>query len=323
MLALTSITPSNTLHLAEFLPPVGACVLYLHLYARRARTLARQRRPVARWRIAAFTSGALLMAVVQLGPFDTLADEVLIAHMVQHILIGDIASLLIVLGLTGPVIQPLLQMRVSRALRALAHPIAALLLWAVDLYAWHLPLFYQLAIKNDLVHALEHACMLWFGALLWLALLGPLPKPAWFKGWGGLGYVVAVRFIGAVLANILVWGQSVFYPVYRSTDSAHGLNAAADQSVAGAIMMMEQIILTTLLFGWLFMRFANRDEQRQALLDLAEDRGVALSEERAARAATAGTAAAQRLHDRVSSAGRQPPDLSIRTPLTSDGSDAE
>jgi len=246
-----------------------------------------------------FVSGCLLMAVVQLPPFDTLADEVLIAHVVQHILIGDVASLLIVLGLTGPVLQPLLATRISRGLRTLARPIVALVLWAVNLYVWHLPVLYQLAITHDLVHALEHACLLWFGSLLWLSLLGPLPKPLWFEGWGSLGYVVAVRFIGAVLANALIWAQTVFYPVYEHTDTARRLGAATDQNVAGAVMMVEQIILTTLLLAWLFIRFANRDEQRQALLDLAQGQGTPLSDERAARAAAAGPGAAARLHARL------------------------
>lgn len=53
--------------------------------------------------------------------------------------------------------------------------------------------------------------------------------------------------------------------------------------------MFEQIILTTLLLGWLFYRFARQDEERQSLLDLAAERGIALSDERAARAARAGT----------------------------------
>lgn len=55
--------------------------------------------------------GVVIVAVVQIGPLDTLADSVLVAHMLQHILISDIASLLIVFGLTGPVIQPLLHVR--------------------------------------------------------------------------------------------------------------------------------------------------------------------------------------------------------------------
>jgi putative membrane protein len=275
-------------HPAEALPPLLALVAYLTLYTIRTRTLARERRPVAGWRRASFAFGVVLMAAVQVGPADSLADSVLVAHMVQHIVIGDIASLFIVLGLTGPVLQPLLHMRPTRPLRTLASPAIALVLWAVDLYVWHLPLFYQLAIQHDLVHALEHACMLWFGTLLWLALIGPLPKPAWFTGWGTLIYVIGVRFIGAILANVLIWAQTVFYPVYKSTDASRGLNPLSDQNLAGGVMMIEQIVLTTLLLGWLFYRFAQQDEERQELLDFAAEHGVELSDERAARAARAG-----------------------------------
>jgi putative membrane protein len=284
-------------HLKEFIPPLAACALYLTLYRNRARALAAEGRPVAKWRVAAFVSGALLVTAVQIPPFDGLADEVLAAHMVQHIVIGDVASLLIVLGLTGPVLQPLLHIRATRPIRRLAHPLVAVSLWALNLYAWHLPVFYQLAINHDLVHALEHACMLWFGALLWLALIGPLPKPAWFRGWWGLGYVFLVRFLGAVLANVLIWGQTVFYPVYRASDAARGLNPLSDQNLAGGVMMIEQVILTTALIGWLFYRLALQDESRQQLLDLAARRGVELSEDRAARAAAAGTSA--RLRERL------------------------
>ncbi len=279
------------MHFAEAIPPLLACVVYLTLYTIRARTLAAERRPVPGWRIASFVSGVLLMAVVQIGPLDTLADSVLVAHMVQHIVIGDFASLFIVLGITGPMIQPLLHMRPTRPLRVLASPIIALILWAVDLYAWHVPFFYQLAINHDLVHALEHACMLWFGTLLWLALIGPLPKPAWFAGWGALVYVIGVRLIGAILGNVLIWGQTIFYPVYRASDAARGLNPLSDQNVAGGVMMVEEMILTTLILGWLFYRFARQDEERQELLDLATERGIELSNERATRAARAGTGA--------------------------------
>ena len=284
-------------HLGEFIPPLVACLLYLILYRNRACELATARKPVPGWRRTCFVSGAVLMTVVQVPPFDGLADQVLMAHMIQHIVIGDIASLLIVLGLTGPILQPLLHIRVTRGVRQLSHPLIALGLWAVDLYAWHVPLLYQLAIRHDLVHALEHACLLWFGALLWLALIGPLPKPRWFRAWWGLGYVVLVRFAGALLANVLIWAQTVFYPVYRATDAARGLNPLSDQNVAGGIMMVEQILLTTALLGWLFYRLAVQDDERQQLLDLAHERGIELSEERAARAVDAG--ATQRLRERL------------------------
>ncbi len=295
------------LHLGEFLPPVLITAVYLLLFAKRAGTLSREGRPVAVWRVVSFVSGALMLAVVQLPPFDALGDQVLIAHMIQHIIIGDIASLLVVFGLTGPVLQPLLHIRVTRPLRAMASPVVALLLWTVDMYVWHLPLLYQLAIRHDLVHAAEHACFFWFGALLWLGLIGPLPKPRWFASWGRLLYIVGVRLIGGILGNVLIWTQTVVYPVYKPSDAARGLNPLSDQNLAGAVMMVEQMFLTILLLGWLFYRFALQDEQRQALLDLATKRGVELSDDRAARAAAAGTS--ERLRERLLGVGAESSDL--------------
>ncbi|MGH2868330.1 MAG: cytochrome c oxidase assembly protein [Solirubrobacteraceae bacterium] len=294
MAALASI---GGLHGGEVLPPLLAALLYVMLYRRRTGTLTRERRPVASWRRISFYTGVITVAVIQLPPCDGLADSVLAAHMVQHVVIGDLASLAIILGVTGPVLAPLLHTRASSATRRLSHPLVAVTLWAADLYAWHLPFFYQLAIEHDLVHALEHACMLWFGALLWLALIGPLPKPRWFAGGWELGYVMLVRFLGAVLANVLIWGQTVFYPVYRVSDRARGLSPLSDQSLAGGIMMLEQVILTTVLLAWLFIRVSRRDEERQSLLDWARRHGVPLEAERAARAAAAGSTA--RLRERV------------------------
>lgn len=282
------------LHLGEFLPPVLVAAVYALAYRHRARTLARQGRPVGRGRQAAFAAGPVLVVAVQLPPFDDLADQTLIAHMAQHLLIGDIASLLVVVGCTGPLLAPLLRVRWSHWLRPLTHPVAALALWALDFYVWRVPLLYHAALRHDLLHALEHASYLWFGMLLWIALLGPLPKPRWFGEWGRLGYVVVVRFAGAVLANVLIWSQTLFYPYYRTGDVRAGMNPLSDQNVAGALMMLEQMILTLGLLAWLFLRMADRDEKRQQLLDLAADRDTQLSEDRAARAAAAGTTKALR-----------------------------
>jgi cytochrome c oxidase assembly factor CtaG len=301
---ISTVAKLTGLHAGEFLPPLVACCAYALGYGIRARSLAKQGRPVESWRVTSFFSGVILLTVVQIGPLDSLADSVLIAHMAQHILIGDIASLLVVLGLTGPLLAPWLSLPISKPVRVLGHPVVAIVLWAGDLYVWHLPLLYQLAVRHDLVHALEHACMFWFGFALWFALLGPLPKPAWFNNWARLGYVVVVRLAGAVLANVLIWTEQVIYPIYRPSDAAHGLNPLSDQNGAGALMMVEQMLLTALLLCWLFYRASSQDEERQNLLDLAADRGVVLTDARAARAVAAGTGA--RLRSRILEAAREP-----------------
>jgi cytochrome c oxidase assembly factor CtaG len=97
-----------------------------------------------------------------------------------------------------------------------------------------------------------------------------------------------VRLAGAVLANVLLWSATVFYPHYRAGAARWGISALQDQSVAGAVMMVEGSFLTIGLFAWLFLRSAREGEERQQLLDAAAARGVALSERRAARAVAAG-----------------------------------
>ena len=119
---------------------------------------------------------------------------------------------------------------------------------------------------------------------MWMALLGPLPKPAWFGNGAKIGYIVAVRLIQSVLANALLWSSGVLYPRYAAGEAYWGISPANDQSAAGAIMMIEGSIVTILLFGWLFLKAARESEERQQLLELAAARGVELSEERAARA---------------------------------------
>ena len=169
-----------------------------------------------------------------------------------------------------------------------AHPVVALTCWTANFYLWHLPALYQAAITSDAVHALQHIMFVSFGIAMWMALLGPLPKPAWFGNAAKIGYIVAVRLVQSVLANALLWSSGVLYPRYAAGQAEWGITAANDQSTAGAIMMIEGSIVTICLFGWLFLRAARESDEKQALVELAAAHGVELSEERAARAVAAG-----------------------------------
>jgi putative membrane protein len=257
-------------------------------YHLRARALARDGRPVPGWRRACFAAGLVVLEIAVSPPVDTLSDQLLVAHMAEHLLIGDLAALLLVLGLTGPLIAPLLRNPFVARLRVLAHPGVAIAVWAVNFYAWHSPYLYQAALRDNALHALEHATFLAFGMAVWMALLGPLPKPQWFGNGARLGFIVAVRLVGTVLANILIFGGAVFYPYYRSGDALWHISPVADQVAAGGLMMVEESLLTIGLFCWLFLRVANENEQRQVLLDYAGEHGLELDERRAGRAVAAG-----------------------------------
>lgn len=284
---------SGTLEPLQILPLLAIALAY----ALRARTLGREGRPVRGWRQASFAGGVGLIAAALVSPAAHLGEELVVAHMAQHLVLGDLAALLLVLGLTGPLLQPLLAIRWLGWLRSLAHPLVALPLWAASLYLWHVPALYQGALSSEPLHALQHVCFIGAGVLMWMALLGPLPKPAWFGNAARLIYVVAVRLIGAVLGNVLAWSGSNLYPDYRPGQAEWDITPLADQGAAGMVMMIESGFVTLGLFAWIFFRWARETEERQRLLDLAEERGVALDERRAERAVAAGQGA--RLEERL------------------------
>jgi len=229
-----------------------------------------------------------LIVLTLSSPIAIVSDELFAVHMVEHLLIADLGALLLVLGLTGPMLAPVLRIRELRWLRAFAHPAVALPLWAVDFYVWHLPALYQATLTNDWVHALEHLLFLACGMAIWMALLGPLPKPAWFGNLAKIVYIVLVRLIESVLANVLLWSGAVLYPQYAAGERKWDLTPLQDQTAAGAIMMIEGSIVTIILFGWLFLRAARESEERDGLRELAASHGVELDERRAARAVAAG-----------------------------------
>jgi putative membrane protein len=279
-------------HIAGAFAPVQLVVpgLLAVAYARRALTLLRQGRPVPRRRQASFYGALVLIVVTLISPLGHISDELLSVHMVEHLLIADIGALLLVLGLTGPVLAPVLRIRAIDRLRVLAHPAVALPIWALDLLVWHLPVLYQAALHDNALHALEHAMFIAAGVNMWMPLFGPLPMPPWFGNAWRLGYIVAVRLLGSVLANVFLWSGTVFYPAYARGERYWGITPISDQIAAGAVVMVEGSILTLILFAWLFLRTADQGEQRQALLDFADVHGLELSEARATRAVAAGRA---------------------------------
>src|SRR4051795_8883207 len=259
------------------------------LYWLRATHLADRGRPVPMWRQLCFAGGLMTIALPLIGLGD-ISDELLWAHMVEHLLIGDLAAILLVLGLTGPLLQPILAIRPLDRLRILAHPAVALPLWAIDLYVWHLPVLYQATLTNNWIHGLEHGMFIFFGCVMWMPVLGPLPTPSWFNAGWKVIYVILVRFVSTVLGNIFIWSGAVIYPAYEPGDATHGISPLTDQGIAGSIMMGEGMIVSLAVLSWFFLKWAADTTERQRLLDLAEAQGIPLDEARAARAVAAGQA---------------------------------
>jgi putative membrane protein len=237
-------------------------------YWRRARTLRRRGTPVPRARALLFGLGLALLVLALASPIAEIGERELFSfHMLQHVLVGDLAPLCLLAGLTGPILRPLLALRPVERLRVLANPAIALPLWAANLYVWHLPLLYEAAVRHSSVHALEHVAFFTAGAIMWLPVLETLPAPEWFGTGAKLAYIAGVRVVETVLGNVFLWSGAAFYAVYARGSELWGISPERDQGLAGAVMMLEGSLVTIAALALLFLRLAREGEVRQELLE--------------------------------------------------------
>jgi putative membrane protein len=241
-------------------------------YAMRAHTLSQRGQPVPGWRIALFILGIALLVVALASPIAAVAEEELFSfHMTQHLLLGDLAPLCLLAGLTGPMLRPVLALPGVMRLRVFANPLIALPIWAANLVLWHMPTLYEAAVENSAVHALEHVSFFAAGIVLWLPVLETLPAPEWFGTGAKLGYIVGVRLVATLIGNVFIWAGGPFYDIYETGDDFLGLSPEADQSLAGSLMMLEGSLVTIVAIAWLFLRMAQEGEIRQELIEHGHD----------------------------------------------------
>jgi cytochrome c oxidase assembly factor CtaG len=255
------------------------------LYWRRARTLVGRGRPMPRGRLAAFAAGLLTLFVALESPIDTIGEERLFSvHMFQHLLLGDVGALLLVLGLDGRLLRPLLRVRLVHRLRVLAHPLVALPLWVVNFVVWHLPVLFDAALRNDAIHALQHTLFVTFGMLMWAALVEPLPGPAWFTAPWKIPYVLGMWLVMLVLSQVFIWSSHVYYAPYAHDATLWGLSHLADQKAGGGVMLVESAFTMLPALVWVLLRVLRESEARQRLLDAGASPAVAARAARYGRA---------------------------------------
>jgi len=193
---------------------------------------------------AALSVGALLY-------LDETADTMLSAHMLQHMLIGDLVPLLLVLAVRGPllvhlfpvwVMRPARKLGVHRLLGFLTRPVPAFTLWAAALGLWHVPALYDAALEHERLHAVEHLSFMAAGVVVWTVLLDP-GRRRLLPGWRRFGYALALLAASGVLANTLILSYRPLYPDYTGEGVARpfSLSPLEDQDLAALVMMVEQL----------------------------------------------------------------------------------
>lgn len=228
-------------------------------YGLRARTLRRRGTPLPlRRRLWAALAFAVLLAAL-VSPLYALGENTFFwAHMLVHVLVGDAAPLLAVLAVSAALLGP-----VGRALRPVP-PVALLLLWALNLYLWHLPALYGAALAHEPVHLLQHVFFFCTGLALWSAVIEPLPLRANLATGWKLLYLVAIQLLMMGLAMVFVWSSTVFYDRYASAAPTWGLSALDDQRLGGMVMLAEGSVVLIGAFAWVVLRALAADRKADA-----------------------------------------------------------
>ena len=233
--------------------PVLAAVVAALLFAQAVVRLRRRgRADKAGWdRVALFAAGLGVSLFAVVGPLDRLADDkLLVAHMGQHVIIGDLGPALMVTAVRGPllvfllpaaVLAPLARNKRLRAvLSTLLRPRVAFSLWAANLAIWHIPYLYDLALEHQNLHNFEHVCWVFCGILVWTLLVDPGSHRRLTVA-GRVALAASMFAAGQILTDVLVFSFTPLYPFYKG---AYGISTLTDQQLSGIVMMVEQ--LTTL-----------------------------------------------------------------------------
>jgi putative copper resistance protein D len=273
----------------EPLPTLGIVIaLGWWWWAVRTVNAAHPANPVPRRRSVAFALGMLAIALALLSGISRYDTTLFAVHMGQHVLLALVAAPLIalagpitlVLRITSPAtrrrwILPALH---SRAMRVLAFPVVAWLVFAGVMWASHFSPLFEAALEDPLVHELEHVLFLGSALLFWWPAVAVDPAPWRMSHPVRAMYVFLQMPQNTFLAVVILGATSVLYPHYATLERAWGPTALQDQQAAAGIMWLagDGIFLAAILailVGW--MRSEGRDTartDRRAEVELAEIR---------------------------------------------------
>ena len=186
-----------------------------------------------------FGLGLVTIWVALETPMDTISDHYLDSvHMLQHILLGFVAPPLMLLGLSGQMVDRIL--RVPGA-RAVTEPVAAQVIAGTVMVGWHLPPLYNATLESEGLHIIEHLTFIAAGLVLfWPMLEVTSARARWQLSPAiKLLYILIATLPQDGVALVLIFSRVPFYEYYTHAPRLiASFTPLIDQTVAGAVLMI-------------------------------------------------------------------------------------
>jgi putative membrane protein len=242
-----NIAAAWSLPLAPVLSLVITCAIYLRGFLRARRTRAHELPP---WRATCFLLGIASLWIAIASPIAALDDLLLTAHMTQHLILMSVAPPLLLLG--APVVPllrglprffvqalvgPLLRSNwFQHALHTVKHPVFGWLSMNIAYVAWHVPSAFELALRSEAWHNVEHLCFFSTSLAFWWTVIQPWPGKTVWSRWAVVPYLITADIVNTGLSAFLAFCGRVIYPTYEQAPRVFRLSALNDQVAAGAEM---------------------------------------------------------------------------------------
>ena len=250
-----SIHPSTVIGLAV----LGA------IYIWRARQAATGEE-VGGWRKLSFFAGLFLIFASLNGPLHDLSDDYLFsAHMVQHLLLTLAMPPLLIFGVPGWMLRPLLENRILGPIaRKITKPAWCFTIFNLAIAMWHLPFFYNAAMANHNVHIVEHLIFMSAAVLMWWPLSSQLPELPRLSYPGQMLYCFLMSIPMSVVAVYITMADHVLYPAYSAAPRIFPLSPMEDQMLGGLIMWVPGGLIFTIIMSVVFFKWSARGEDSSA-----------------------------------------------------------
>jgi len=204
-----------------------------------------------------FFSGLFVMFASLNGPIHDLSDDYLFsAHMIQHLLLTLAMPPLLLAGVPGWMLRPLLTRRgVAPVARFLTRAPIAFVTFNLVIAVWHLPPFYNAAMANHNLHILEHLMFMAAAVLMWWPLLSQLPELPRLAYPGQMLYSFLMSIPMSIIAVYIAMSDHVLYPAYSAAPRILPISPLEYQLLGALIMWIPvgiifYIIMTVVFFKW-------------------------------------------------------------------------
>ncbi len=220
-------------------------------------------REITRRHVALFAAGVLTLFVALASPIDHIGEKFLFSvHMIQHILLAMVAPPLVLLGVPRWMMQGVLDfLRIGRPVRFVTHPMPAFIAFNTALIAWHVPALYEAALRDPIVHIVEHLFLIGTGFLSWYPVIDPARQHARFPPPAQIVYLFLFVIPSGVLGAVFAFAQQPLYRYYVEAPRLWDLTVMDDQALAGGIMWVPGWAIYFVALSIVFAQWMKREDQ--------------------------------------------------------------